>query len=338
MGSSRYPSAPSGNLAPDPRHRIHRCGRGARLAGGSGLTVFPQTRHGIRQAQHERPDKAQGLPGARPPRRPGAIQSCPPITPWTTPVASEPGLAAAPLDICTRDFHRSLRMHRRLPRVRHRRLLLGHPVHLIGHIPPNIPSHRPRDNSPQPESTKTTAPAPAPSPASREFASPHPTPTTSATEPQAYSRRTVEEIVLSSRTQIRLPLDTHRIWFECGQLRKRALGAARMRRPFSQAKNWQTFSYCAANFPVGDSTLRLAQVRLPVQRGRLTAYQGCKTGPEAAGETLADGPSTAPSLPVSDPDDDDHRPSHARGDRQHGISGRVSRQTTRTSFPSNQTP
>ncbi len=153
MGSSRYPSAPSGKLPPDPRHRIHRCGRGARLAGGSGLTVFPQTRHGIRQAQHERPDKAQGLPER------GLLDalaqfSRAPITPWTTPVASEPGLAAAPLDICTRDFHRSLRMHRRLPRVRHRRLLLGHPVHLIGHIPPNIPSHRPRTTRPSPNQRK----------------------------------------------------------------------------------------------------------------------------------------------------------------------------------------
>lgn len=52
------------------------------------------------------------------------------------------------MDIRTRDFHRSQRMHRRLPRVRHRRLLLGQPAQLTGHAPRQVRRHRPRTPCP----------------------------------------------------------------------------------------------------------------------------------------------------------------------------------------------
>ena len=199
----------------------------------------------------------------------------------------------ASLETRTCAVHPSLRMHRRLPSLRHRRLFLDQPARRTRHIRPNCA----RKTRPA-RVNEDSGPTPAPRPESPESAPSHPTQTTSAAAVQAYSRRTAEKIVRSSRTQIRLLLATHRTWFEFGHVTKTAQGAALRRRPCNQAKNRQAFTSGAANSRLGDSTLKLSQVGVPVERRGLTGLQGCQTGSEAAGETLAVGPSAAPRLPV----------------------------------------
>ena len=335
MGSSRYLSAPSGKPPPDPRHRTHRCGRGARLAGESGLTVGPQTRHRTRHAQPQASRQCTRPAGTRlldalaqcsrdPPHNalddacrkrtrlgggtPGDPPSCLP------PIAAHAPAPAAPLA-----------------------LLPDQPVQLVGHIPRHIRPNRPRTTCPTSNERKQ-----------------RPHPRHRLPRPENPPR----PIQLKQRPQLKFRPTHDGLWRKSSGRRAPTYGFCSIRVGSGSNVAKSGKRHQARLSYEGDSDRpRAGKPSRPVlQTFRWGIHAEARPSRRACLQGQAHGVSRLSNRPGGhrrgasswsvygarasspDPVDDDHRSSHARGVRQHGICLCVSREMTRTSFPSNQTP